>query len=246
MINGHKIKKSFGKEKRVEVLHEVDICIQAGEFVAIMGPSGSGKSTLLYAISGLDTIDAGTVSFHDQELTSLNEQQLADLRRTNMGFIFQQPIFLKNLSIIDNIILPSLKERKDLQALEQQARSLMKRVGIAGLEDRKITQVSGGQLQRAGICRALMSNPACLFGDEPTGALNSKAAQEIMDLLLKINSEGTTMVLVTHDVKVAAQSERVLLMEDGQIVAELHLGSFTGNDLEKRMEAINERMFAVA
>lgn len=131
-----------------------------------------------------------------------------------------------------------------MDKLTKRAKELMEKVGIQNLEDRKITQVSGGQLQRAGICRALMSQPSIIFGDEPTGALNSKAAQEIMAIFLKINREGTTIVIVTHDAKVAAQSEQVFFMEDGQITDDLYLGNYTGENLEARMEKINEKVLA--
>ena len=246
IINGTDIVKSFGAgEEQVTVLNQVSIQVETGQFVAIMGPSGSGKSTLLYAISGMDKVDSGEISVNNQQINQMTEKQLADMRREQLGFVFQQPTLLKNLSLIDNIILPSLKNRKQSAELEKRAEDLMKKVGIQELRDRKITQVSGGQLQRAGICRALMSQPKIIFGDEPTGALNSKAAQEIMDILLKINEEGTTVVIVTHDVKVAAQSEQVFFMEDGRITDALHLGNYIGQNLESRIEKINEKVLAV-
>lgn len=246
LINGTDIVKSFGEgTEKVSVLNQVSIQVQKGQFVSIMGPSGSGKSTLLYAISGMDRIDSGTVVFNQQPLVQMTEKQLADIRREQMGFVFQQPTLLKNLSLIDNIILPSLSDKKMMDKLTKYAENLMESVGIKELKDRKITQVSGGQLQRAGICRALMSQPSIIFGDEPTGALNSKAAQEIMDILLKINEEGTTIVIVTHDAKVAAQSEQVFFMEDGQIEENLFLGKYSGQNLETRIEKINEKVLAV-
>ncbi|EOH79355.1 ABC transporter ATP-binding protein [Enterococcus malodoratus] len=246
LINGTDIVKSFGEgTEKVSVLNQVSIQVQKGQFVSIMGPSGSGKSTLLYAISGMDRIDSGTVVFNQQPLVQMTEKQLADIRREQMGFVFQQPTLLKNLSLIDNIILPSLSDKKMTDKLTKHAENLMESVGIKELKDRKITQVSGGQLQRAGICRALMSQPSIIFGDEPTGALNSKAAQEIMDILLKINEEGTTIVIVTHDAKVAAQSEQVFFMEDGQIEENLFLGKYSGQNLESRIEKINEKVLAV-
>ena len=246
IINGTDIVKSFGEgEEQVTVLNQVNIQVETGQFVAIMGPSGSGKSTLLYAISGMDKVDSGKISVNNQQIDQMTEKQLADMRREQLGFVFQQSTLLKNLSLIDNIILPSLKNRKQIAELEKRAEDLMKKVGIQELRDRKITQVSGGQLQRAGICRALMSQPKIIFGDEPTGALNSKAAQEIMDILLKINEEGTTVVIVTHDVKVAAQSEQVFFMEDGQITDALQLGNYIGQNLERRIEKINEKVLAV-
>lgn len=246
LINGTDIVKSFGEgTEKVSVLNQVSIQVQKGQFVSIMGPSSSGKSTLLYAISGMDRIDSGTVVFNQQPLVQMTEKQLADIRREQMGFVFQQPTLLKNLSLIDNIILPSLSDKKMTDKLTKHAENLMESVGIKELKDRKITQVSGGQLQRAGICRALMSQPSIIFGDEPTGALNSKAAQEIMDILLKINEEGTTIVIVTHDAKVAAQSEQVFFMEDGQIEENLFLGKYSGQNLESRIEKINEKVLAV-
>lgn len=246
IINGIDIIKSFGEgEEKNTVLNHVNIQVQSGQFVAIMGPSGSGKSTLLYAISGMYKVDSGKISVNGRPIDQMTEKQLAAMRREELGFVFQQPTLLKNLSLIDNIILPSLKGKKQTAQQEQRANSLMKKVDIQELRERKITQVSGGQLQRAGICRALMSHPSIIFGDEPTGALNSKAAQEIMNILLKINEEGTTIVIVTHDMKVAAQSEQVFFMEDGQITDTLYLGGYNGHSIEARMEKINEKVLAV-
>lgn len=244
LLCGHEIVKCFsaGGEKR-NVLNGVSVEIQRGEFVSIMGPSGSGKSTLLYALSGMDNIDSGEIMFEDQRLTGLSEDALSDLRRNKMGFVFQQPTFLKNLNILDNIILPQARERqREGIKLADKARSLMKQVGIAELEQREITQVSGGQLQRAGICRALMSNPAILFGDEPTGALNSKAAQEVMELFTQINARGTAILLVTHDACVAARADRILFLHDGKIVGETKLGKYFKRDLAIRKDVLMRDM----
>ncbi|MFJ5764211.1 ABC transporter ATP-binding protein [Lysinibacillus sp. NPDC093210] len=244
MIVVDNIVKSFGEgEKKHSVLNGVSVEINEGEFVAIMGPSGSGKSTLMYAVSGMDSIDTGKVFFDGMDLSILSEQELADLRRTKMGFVFQQPTLLKNLNIIDNIILPSMRDnRKSVDKITKKARSLMKKVGISDLEKRNITQVSGGQLQRAGICRALISNPKIIFGDEPTGALNSKSAQEIMDIITEINAEGTAVLLVTHDPKIAARTDRILFMRDGKIVDEIQFNRFTVTNNENKVEMILEEM----
>ncbi|ONK21123.1 ABC transporter ATP-binding protein [Bacillus sp. VT-16-64] len=241
---GENIVRSFqvGHEKQI-VLDGVSIEINEGEFVSVMGPSGSGKSTLLYALSGMDDINGGKVSFDGKDLSSLSEKELADIRRTKMGFVFQQPILLKNLNILDNIILPAMRDnRKSAEKITEKARALMKKVGIAGLENRDITQVSGGQLQRAGICRALISNPEMIFGDEPTGALNSKTAQEMMDIISEINSEGTAVILVTHDAKVAARTERIMFMRDGKIVSEMRLEKSSGTDMEDRTKKVMVKM----
>jgi putative ABC transport system ATP-binding protein len=226
VLVGENIVKSFGEgAEKCNVLDGVSVEINQGEFVSVMGPSGSGKSTLMYALSGMDGVDSGKVSFDGRELSTLSENELADIRRTGMGFVFQQPTLLKNLNVLDNIIFPSMRDQRDNAAkLTEKARALMKKADILGLEKRTITQASGGQLQRVGICRALMNNPKVIFGDEPTGALNSTSANEIMKLLAEIHQSGTTIMLVTHDVKVAAKTERVLFLFDGKIAGEYVAG----------------------
>lgn len=244
IIVGENIVKYYGKgSESNQVLDSVSVEIGEGEFTSIMGPSGSGKSTLLFALSGMDSVNSGNISFEGRNLASLKEDELADLRRTKMGFVFQQPTLLKSLNLLDNIILPSRRDsKKNAEEITQEARILMKKTGISELENRGITEVSGGQLQRAGICRALMSNPKIIFGDEPTGALNSTSAQEIMNIFSEINAEGTAVLLVTHDVRVAAQTERILFMGDGKIIRELRLPKLTSTDIESRMKKITEFM----
>ena len=243
ILVGENIVKSFGAgdEKR-NVLDGVSVAINAGEFVAVMGPSGSGKSTLMFALSGMDAVDSGSVIFDGVDISQIGDNQLADIRRTRMGFVFQQPTLLKNLNILDNIILPSMRDRRENAAkITAKARALMQQTGIQGLEARDITQASGGQLQRVGICRALMSDPKIIFGDEPTGALNSTSANEIMQLLADIHRGGTTILLVTHDVKVAAKTERVLFMFDGQIAGEYLAGAYeeSNDGLKVREEQLS-------
>jgi len=232
LLESQQLCKSFvlGNDNEYTVLSDVDLTIESGEFVSVMGPSGSGKSTLLYNVSGMDRAKSGSVVFNNQDITTLSEEELADVRLTSMGFVFQHIHLLKNLSIFDNVVLPAYLAREESHdQINQRAEALMEQVGVAQLADNDITQASGGQLQRVGICRALINQPDILFGDEPTGALNSKAAGEIMDLLTDINESGTTIMLVTHDVKVAARTERVLFMLDGQIVSETYLGKPSEN-----------------
>jgi len=244
LLKSRGLNKSFvlGKDNVQRVLKDVDLQIRRGEFVSVMGPSGSGKSTLLYTISGMDRMTSGSVKLDGSELADLSEEALSDLRLTDMGFVFQHIHLLKNLSIFDNVVLPGYLARNGgRKAVHQRATALMEKVGIDELADNDVTQASGGQLQRVGICRALINNPSIVFGDEPTGALNSKAAGEIMDLLADINRSGTTILLVTHNVKVAARTERVLFMLDGRIVAERRLGAYVGNGREgsRREEALS-------
>jgi putative ABC transport system ATP-binding protein len=232
---------TLGKNNQQTILKDVDLCIERGEFVSVMGPSGSGKSTLLYNISGMDRMTSGSVVFNGQELSTLSEKELAALRLNKMGFIFQHIHLLKNLSVFDNIVMTAyLARNRSRDLINQRATELMDQTGIAELADHSINQVSGGQLQRVGICRALINVPEMIFGDEPTGALNSKSATEIMTLLGDINQTGTTVLLVTHDVKVAAKTERVLFMLDGKIVAEYKQEKYdeTRDDIKAREERL--------
>lgn len=224
-------------KRQNHVLKNVNLKVKEGEFIAIMGPSGSGKSTLLYNVSGMDKMTAGTVLFDGEQLEKLAEKDLSKLRLKKMGFVFQQINLLKNLGIIDNIILSAyMAKDRDRKEVNHQAIELMKRTGIIELVDNDITQASGGELQRASICRALINNPKMIFADEPTGALNSKSANEIMSIFHDINKEGTTIMIVTHDVKVASKTERVLYMIDGIIEGEFNLGKFSNdvNDSKNR------------
>lgn len=248
LLYGEKIIKSFGAgDEKHNVLNSVSVEINNGEFVSVMGPSGSGKSTLLYALSGMDSIDSGKVMFENQNLSDLSDNALADLRRNKMGFVFQQPTLLKNLNLLDNIILPFMRNnQKKVKSITQKAKLLMKQVEIEELEQRNITEVSGGQLQRAGICRALMSEPKIIFGDEPTGALNSKSAKEVMELFEQINKNGTAILLVTHDANVAARTKRVLFMQDGKIVSRLEFPEeYKEADHENRVANITHQMYEI-
>ncbi|MHB8062132.1 MAG: ABC transporter ATP-binding protein [Ruminiclostridium sp.] len=232
----------ISKKNQQNILKDVNLQIKEGEFVSVMGPSGSGKSTLLYNISGMDRVTSGNVFFNGQDISILSENELSKLRLHKMGFIFQQIHLLKNLSILDNIILSSyMAKNSSRKEIKRKAIELMEKTGIAELADNDITQASGGQLQRVAICRALINNPDIVFGDEPTGALNSKSAAEIMDILADINQSGTTILLVTHDAKVAAKTERVLFMLDGNIVAEQELGKYSKefNDAKSREEKLS-------
>lgn len=233
---------AVSSSNRQSILKNVNLQVQQGEFISVMGPSGSGKSTLLYNISSMDRATSGSVRFNGEEITELPEKDLSRLRLTKMGFIFQQFHLLNNLCIFDNILFSAyLANHTSQKEINQRAMELMEKAGIAQLAQNDITQASGGQLQRVAICRALINQPDIIFGDEPTGALNSKSAGEIMDLLAEINLAGTTVLLVTHDVKVAAKTERVLFMLDGDIVAETRLGKYCKeiNDSKSREEMLS-------
>ncbi|WP_094777211.1 ABC transporter ATP-binding protein [Domibacillus aminovorans] len=234
-------KVGLGKDHELHILKDVNLEIEKGEFVSVMGPSGSGKSTLLYNVSGMNRITSGSVKFKGREIGRLKEEELAKIRLNNMGFIFQDINLLKNLSLIDNVMFPALVSKDaDKNAVHQKAKKLLEITGIEKLADHNITQASGGQLQRVGICRALINDPDIIFGDEPTGALDFKSTEEIMSLLTEINKKGTTVMLVTHDVKVAAKTERVLYMVDGNIVAQKKMRKYDAqhDDIKEREESI--------
>ena len=210
-------------KRQNNVLKNVSFTVSEGEMVAIMGPSGSGKSTLLYAVSGMDSITAGEVLFCGKNIAKMREKELAELRLDEMGFIFQQMYMLKNLTVLDNIILPALQSDKNTETRKetvQRGQDLMRKMGIISIADNDINEVSGGQLQRACICRSLVNMPKVLFADEPTGSLNRTSSNEVMEELVKVNEEGSAIMMVTHDAKVAARCSRVLYIVDGNIKGE--------------------------
>lgn len=229
-------------KRQNNVLKNVNFHISEGEMVAVMGPSGSGKSTLLYSVSGMDNITAGEVNFNGKNIAKLNQKQLAELRLDEMGFIFQQMYMLKNLSVLDNIILPACQSGKISETRKQtveRGHELMRKLGIIEVADNDINEVSGGQLQRACICRSMINKPKMIFADEPTGALNRTSSDEVMEELAKLNVEGTTIMLVTHDVKVAAKCTRVLYIVDGNIQGEYKLEKYDRTKLRERERALN-------
>lgn len=230
--------KTF-KNETVEntVLKNITFDINEGEFIAIMGQSGSGKSTLLYNISGMDTMTSGHVLIDGVDLSDKHQDELADLRLSTMGFIFQNNHLLKNLNLHDNICLPGFKAKKTSdQAVREKADKLMLKLDIHDVKHHTINKVSGGQLQRAAVCRALINSPKIIFADEPTGALNSKASKEVLGILNQLNKENVTILTVTHDPRVAATTDRIIYLKDGEIEAELNLGKFSDPASQKQRE----------
>ena len=234
--------KTYVVDKRQNnVLRNVSFEVEEGDMVAIMGPSGSGKSTLLYSVSGMDSATSGTVIFDGRDMSGLSANELAKRRLDDMGFIFQQMYMMKNLTILDNIILPALESKKGNETRTskvQRAEELMRKLSIIDVADNDINEVSGGQLQRACICRSMINKPKLLFADEPTGALNRAASTEVMEELVKLNAEGTTIMMVTHDAKVAAKCKRVLYIVDGNIKGEyiaLKEQGLNESDKERRL-----------
>ena len=216
--------KNYGAN---HILSDIDLQINTGEFVAVMGQSGGGKSTLLYCVSGMDHPSSGKVCFDEVDMADLSGKQMQELRLKRMGFVFQKPNFLKNLSIMDNIVYPAFQLGvADRTEIVKEAMSLMEEMGISAIAEHDIYKVSGGQLQRAAICRAMINHPDILFGDELTGALNSSTTREVSGIIDNINKRGTTVLLVTHDANVAVHADRVIYLEDGRIMDTLNLGKY--------------------
>lgn len=214
-IQVKEIEKTFGETK---ILNGISMEVNKGDFIAIMGPSGSGKSTLLYSISGMDEITGGEVLFDGENLSNMEEEQRAQLRLKKMGFVFQNPQMLKTLTVLDNIMLPGfVAKEEEADIIRKRAVRLMEEMDISQIADRDIRNVSGGQLQRAAICRAMINNPDVLFMDEPTGALNSEATKQVIEIMKKLNEKGVTIVMVTHDPKVAEQTKKTIYIRDGKM-----------------------------
>ena len=229
-------------KRQNHVLRNVNLEIEEGEMVGVMGPSGSGKTTLLYTVSGMDTATPGEILFFGEKMTQMSSNQVSDMRLSKMGFVFQQMYMLKNLSIYDNIILPAYQSasgKAQRREINERAKVLMAKLGISEVADNDISEVSGGQLQRACIARSMINNPKIIFADEPTGALNKQNSKEVMKELNKLNEEGTTIMMVTHDAKVASRCERVFYIEDGNIREEKNLGKYTDDTARERERELN-------
>ena len=230
-------------KRQNNVLKNINLTINSGEMVAVMGPSGSGKSTLLYTVSGMDEPSAGQVIFDGKELSGLNAKDLAKIRLDDMGFIFQQMYMLRNLSIGDNILLPAFQSKIPGRSRKDKVRrgqKLMRRLGIIEIAENDVNEVSGGQIQRACICRSMINSPKMLFADEPTGALNRASSDGVISELAGLNRDGTTILLVTHDVKVASSCSRVLYLVDGSISGQYNLDQEKpGADSRERERALS-------
>lgn len=210
----------FGGQQ-VEALTDVSFSVEQGEFVAIMGESGSGKTTLLNILATLDRPTAGNVTLAGRELGSVRERDMAAFRRDNLGFVFQDFNLLDTFSLRDNILLPLVLSGKKYPEMEQRLAPLAATLGITGLLDKYPYEVSGGQKQRCAVARALITQPEIVLADEPTGALDSRAADSLMDLFCQINRAGQTVLMVTHSTSAASHAGRVLFIRDGQVYHQL-------------------------
>ena len=219
-IEGKNIMKDFKiGETTTRVLKNVSLKVLKGEFVSIMGQSGSGKSTLLYILGGLDTPTEGTVSMNGADISRFNDAKMSQIRRQNIGFVFQFYNLIPNLNVEENIMLPLLLDGKKFKDYRKQLDNILEIVGLSDRRKHTPRELSGGQQQRVAIARALISDPEILFADEPTGNLDSKTGAEIMKLLQSINkNSGQTIIMVTHSMEAAGSSTRMLTVQDGLIL----------------------------
>lgn len=224
----------FGSNQ-VEALRDVNFTVERGEYVAIMGESGSGKTTLLNILAALDKPTEGKVYLKDRDLGKLKEKEIATFRRQNLGFVFQDFNLLDTFSLKDNIFLPLVLSGKKYSEMEKRLKPIAEKLGIEKLLEKYPYEVSGGQKQRAAIARALITKPQLILADEPSGALDSKAADSLMNLFTTINQEGQTIVMVTHSVKAASSAKRVLFIKDGKVFHQLYRGNLTNEEMYERI-----------
>ena len=218
LLNLSHIYKDYQQEKLVvPVLKDVSLSVEEGEYVAIMGPSGSGKTTLMNIIGCLDLPTSGSYELSGQEVLACKDRELADVRLNSIGFVFQSFHLLPRESALENVALPLIYAGVKKADREKRAAAALERVGLADRVDFKPTQLSGGQKQRVAIARAMVNNPKILLADEPTGALDSKSGKQIMELFERLNEEGVTIVMITHDAKIASYAKRVIRIIDGEI-----------------------------
>lgn len=220
MIEVKNVCKSFQlADSTVEVLKNVNLDVEKGEFISIMGPSGSGKSTLLYLMGGLDKVSQGSILVNGMEMQKLNDEEESRMRRKDIGFVFQAYNLIDNLTLEENILLPALLEGNKKKDVVKKAEELMDTVGILSRRNHTRKELSGGEQQRTAIARALINDPAILFADEPIGNLDSKNGKEILELLRKINADkGITILMVTHSEESTQYGKRIIRLKDGQVV----------------------------
>lgn len=228
---------STGSEQ-FHAIRNIDLDIYKGDFTVIMGDSGSGKSTLLYLLSGLDSLTAGEVYFHQQRMDNFSEKELSNFRAKKIGYIYQSSNLVPDLTLFENIALPGYVAGTPKREVKQKALSLMQAMSIEAQRFRLPAEVSGGQQQRAAIARALINTPEILFADEPTGSLNYEQGVAVLDILTSMNNQGQSIVMVTHDIKAACRANRLIFIRDGKVGGMLEFDSFSLDQLQERESLI--------
>lgn len=241
VLSAKKLCKSFAHNGgQVHVLTHVDLDLYEGDFTVIMGASGSGKSTLLYALSGMDRATSGEVVYDGRDIVKLKEKELAKLRYTDFGFIFQQMHLVSNLTLFENVAVPGyLNKSRSAVEVRKRADELLEQMSVSHIKDHLPTQVSGGEQQRSAVARAVINSPRVLFADEPTGALNRKNTTDVLNLLTQLNKDGQSVLMVTHDMRAALRANRILYIEDGKIIGELSLTPYSSDEEKSREAQVN-------
>ena len=224
----------FGGAK-VQALSNVSFTVEEGEFVAIMGESGSGKTTLLNIIASLDKPTSGEVTLKGMTLSRIREKDIAAFRREHLGFVFQDFNLMDNFSVMDNIFLPLVLSGKKYPEMRERLKPIAEGLGISDIMKKYPYEISGGQKQRTAVARAVITNPELILADEPTGALDSKSADELLDIFRQINKSGQTILMVTHSIKAASKAGRVLFIKDGEVFHQLYRGTCTDEEMFSRM-----------
>ena len=222
---------------QVQALSDVTFSVESGEFVAIMGESGSGKTTLLNILASLDKPTGGKVYLKGRDLGSIRDREMAAFRRQNLGFVFQDFNLLDTFSLEDNIYLPLVLAGKKYEEMNRKLEPIAQKLGITDLLKKFPYEVSGGQKQRAAVARALITKPQLILADEPTGALDSRASDDLMELFTQINQDGQTILMVTHSVKAASNANRVLFIKDGEVFHQIYRGNLTNEEMYQKIAA---------
>lgn len=220
---------------QVQALTDVSFTVDEGEYVAIMGESGSGKTTLLNILAALDRPTSGTVLLDGKDISAIRENQLAAFRRDQLGFVFQDFNLLDTFSLKDNILLPLVLQGMNWREMEANLLPIANQLRIANLLEKYPYEVSGGQKQRAAVCRALITHPRLILADEPTGALDSRATDALLDVFQQINQTGQTLLMVTHSVKAASRAGHILFIRDGQVYHQLYRGEMTNEQFYEKI-----------
>lgn len=239
ILSSHKLCKEYKScDQTIKVLNEIDLEIYSDDFTVIMGQSGSGKSTLLYSLSGMDSVTKGQVMYKNKVITKIKEKEIVALRNNQFGFIFQQMHLINNLTVFENIAICGYINRSSIK-VDEETRKLLKKVSMDGKERSYPSQISGGEAQRVAIARALINNPSIIFADEPTGALNRKNANDVLNLLSELNDSGQSILMVTHDLNTAIRANRIIYLEDGKIKGILNLEKYEVEETKEREEKVN-------
>lgn len=247
ILNVNHVSKIYGAKQKFKALHDINFSVDKGEFVAIMGPSGSGKTTLLNVISSIDSISGGTVEISGNEINQLSNKKLAQFRKKELGFIFQDYSVLPTLTVKENIMLPLSVQKMKKDEMEKNYQDVTEALGIYDLSDKYPSEISGGQQQRTAAARAFVHQPSIIFADEPTGALDSKSAQDLLHRLEDMNKQfNSTIIMVTHDPSAASFAQRVIMLKDGDIHSDIHQQSKTKSKFYNEIIQLQSALGGVA